>query len=80
MIAGQIFKQKYAPSYKFPLRITMILLAVAQVGFLLIRGSYMLLNRKRRRETAGWTEEQFAEEERNEDRRGDHKKTYIYGY
>jgi hypothetical protein len=58
----------------------MILVAVAIFGFILIRISYMLLNRKRENMTAGWTEEEFEEEARSEVRLGDHKRTFLYGY
>jgi hypothetical protein len=58
----------------------MILVAVAIFGFILIRLSYIQLNRKRTNMTAGWTEEDFEEEARSEVRLGDHKQTFLYGY
>ncbi|KAL4812285.1 major facilitator superfamily domain-containing protein [Aspergillus spinulosporus] len=34
VIAGQLFKSKYAPGYKYPLVVTMVLIAVGMGGFL----------------------------------------------
>jgi len=64
----------------FSLKVTMILMAVAVVGFALIRLAYTLLNGERVRLTAGWTEEELEQEAQSEDRVGDHKKTFLYGY
>ncbi|KAF2673481.1 MFS general substrate transporter [Microthyrium microscopicum] len=80
VISGQIFKAKYAPTYNYPLKVTLISLGAAVVGFLLIRLSYMQVNRKRRTETALWTEQEFAQEMESSERRGDRKRTFVYGY
>jgi hypothetical protein len=64
----------------FPLKATTILIAVAVSGFILVRSSYMLLNRKRKRVTADWTEEQFEDEANSEERKHDYKMTFLYGY
>ncbi|AEO64589.1 uncharacterized protein THITE_2110885 [Thermothielavioides terrestris NRRL 8126] len=80
VIAGQLFKSKYAPSYSYPLTVTMILIAVGMVGFVFIRVMYMLENRRRRKILATWTEENFIEEMSSTERRGDQRYTFIYGY
>ena len=80
VIAGQLFKSKYKPSYNYPLTVTMILIAVGMVGFLGIRVAYMLENRKRRRIIADWDEDRFLLEQNSTERRGDQRYTWIYGY
>lgn len=80
VIAGQLFKSKYAPSYHFPLIVTMILIAVGMLGFCLVRVLYMVENRCRRKEMANWDESRFALEESSVDRRGDQRRTWIYSY
>jgi len=80
VIAGQLFKTRYAPSYKYPLTVTMVLVALGMLGFLFVRGMYMLENRRRRRITATWDEDRYAEEMSSTKRRGDQRLTWIYGY
>ena len=80
VIAGQLFKSKYAPSYAYPLTVTMILTAVGMLGFLFVRGMYMWENKKRKKITATWTEDDFINEQGNVERRGDQRYTWIYGY
>ncbi|EMD01042.1 hypothetical protein BAUCODRAFT_62198, partial [Baudoinia panamericana UAMH 10762] len=80
VIAGQLFKAQYAPSYHYPLMVTMILIAVGALGFLTLRGLYMLENRKRRNIIASWDAQRFAEEETSAERRGDQRYTWIYSY
>lgn len=80
VIAGQLFKSQYAPSYAYPLTVTMILIAVGMIGFIFIRGMYMLENRKRRKILESWTEENFIDELNSSERRGDQRYTFIYGY
>jgi hypothetical protein len=80
VIAGQLFKPKYAPSYQYPLVVTIILLVVGMFGFCVLRGLYMLENRRRREETAVWDEARFNEEVFSDERRGDQRYTWIYSY
>ncbi len=80
VIAGQLFKSSYAPSYSYPLTVTMILTAVGMVGFLFVRGIYILENKKRRKIMAGWDEHNFIEEQNSSERRGHQRYTWIYGY
>jgi hypothetical protein len=81
VIAGQLFKAHYAPSYGYPLKITMILIAVGMLGFLGMRGAYMYENRWRAKQIAGWDEEQRRAEDRGENgRRGDQRWTFTFTY
>ncbi|CEO58390.1 hypothetical protein PMG11_03119 [Penicillium brasilianum] len=80
VIAGQLFKHSYAPSYHYPLTITMILVGVGILGFCGVRGLYMLENRRRRKEIAGWDEARFAMEASSTERRGDQRHMWIYSY
>ncbi|KAL4966461.1 major facilitator superfamily domain-containing protein [Aspergillus stella-maris] len=80
VIAGQLFKDEYAPSYKYPLIVTMILIAVGMVGFVAMRGVYMWENRRRRRIILQWTPEEYQVEQERTDRRGDKKVTWVYAY
>jgi len=80
VIAGQLFKSKYRPSYAFPLTVTMIMSAVGILGFIFIRFMYMLENKKRKKITATWDDDRFFEEQNSTTRRGDQRKTWIYGY
>jgi hypothetical protein len=40
----------------------------------------MMENRRRLKITENWTEQEFLNENLSDERRGDHKYTYIYGY
>ncbi|KAK0654793.1 major facilitator superfamily domain-containing protein [Cercophora newfieldiana] len=80
VIAGQLFKTKYRPSYRFPLIVTIIMSVVGMAGFVFIRLMYMYENRKRRREISTWDEDRFEEEQNSTERRGDQRTTWIYGY
>jgi hypothetical protein len=80
VIAGQLFKSQYAPSYRFPLTVTMALIAVGITGFLIIRLMYMLENSRRRKIIATWDDDRYIQEQESETRRGDQRYTWIYGY
>jgi hypothetical protein len=80
VIAGQIFKSKYKPSYNYPLKVTMILIAVGMVGFLFVRAMYMLENRRRRKIRETWMQQDFIDEQNSTERRGDQRYTWVYGY
>ncbi|KAL4926707.1 major facilitator superfamily domain-containing protein [Aspergillus undulatus] len=80
VIAGQLLKEHYAPSYKYPLVVTMILIAVGMVGFVGMRGLYMLENRRRRRVILSWDQGEYVAEQERADRRGDQKVTWVYAY
>lgn len=81
VIAGQLFKAEYAPSYGFPLKVTMILVIVGMLGFLSMRGIYMYTNSWRAKKTADWDELQMNTEGCGESgRRGDQRWTFVYSY
>ncbi|KAF6793454.1 allantoate transport protein [Colletotrichum sojae] len=79
VIAGQIFKSRYAPRYEVPLIITMIIMACGIFGLVFLKYMYRLENKKRAREIATWDEAQFAAEAVSEERRGDQRLTFMYG-
>ncbi|KAL2847202.1 major facilitator superfamily domain-containing protein [Aspergillus pseudoustus] len=80
VIAGQLFKSRYAPSYRYPLIVTMILIAVGMGGFCAMRALYMWENRRRRKIILSWDEQEYAEEQNRTDKRGDQKVTWVYAY
>jgi predicted MFS family arabinose efflux permease len=81
VIAGQLFKPQYAPSYGYPLKVTMILVSVGMLGFLGMRATYMYENYWRAKQIAGWDEEQRRAEDVGENgRRGDQRWTFMYTY
>jgi hypothetical protein len=73
------FKAKYAPTYKFPLTVSMIIIAVGMVGFFCMRMVYMWTNKKRVEITSRWTEEEWKAELASTERIGDQKLTFVYG-
>jgi hypothetical protein len=77
VISGQVFKRKYAPTFKIPLAIAMGITVTAIVLFSTVRVLYMLENAKRRKLVASWTEEEIAAEKANPARMGDSKRTFI---
>ncbi|CAI6334217.1 unnamed protein product [Periconia digitata] len=79
VIAGQIFKDKYAPRYEVPLIITICIMVVGACGLIFLRFMYQRENKKRAEEIATWDEQRFAEESASEVRRGDQRKTFMYG-
>ncbi|GAA6010010.1 hypothetical protein JCM10207_007517 [Rhodosporidiobolus poonsookiae] len=79
VIAGQLFKKKYAPSYAYPVKVTMILMAVGIVIFMSMRTYYVFLNKKRRAKVATMRPDEIEAERLNPDRRGDQKITFYYG-
>jgi hypothetical protein len=81
VIAGQLFKAQYAPSYGYPLKVTIILMAVGMVGFGAIRAVYMWENKRRMDRIENWDESQIRAEQRGENgRRDDQRWTFIYSY
>jgi hypothetical protein len=65
---------------RIPLLITMLLIVTGAVGFVSIRGLLMLENRRRARKISGWTKEEYEAENESDQRRGDMKLTFRYGY
>ncbi|KAI5477464.1 MFS general substrate transporter [Pseudohyphozyma bogoriensis] len=79
VIAGQLFKAQYAPSYKYPLTVTMILIVVGIVILLSMRLVLMRLNSQRRKKLATMSPAEIEAERLSNERRGDRKTTFIYG-
>jgi hypothetical protein len=48
-------------------------------GLVFLRFMYQFENKKRAREIADWDEAQFAAEASSEERRGDQRRTFMYG-
>jgi hypothetical protein len=59
---------------------TMILIAIGACGFMVMRFLLVWENRRRSRITQTWTAEDFERENLNEQRRGDAKLSFKYGY
>ena len=64
----------------YPLKVTLILIAATIVVLIGTRLAYMMENRRRLKITENWTVQEFLNENLSDERRGDHKYTYIYGY
>ncbi|MBE3048652.1 hypothetical protein IMZ48_40365 [Candidatus Bathyarchaeota archaeon] len=54
-------------------------MAFGALGMVFVRTMYMFENRKRARETAAWDVDQLAQEATSQERRGDQRRTFIYG-
>ncbi|GIZ48523.1 hypothetical protein CKM354_001157700 [Cercospora kikuchii] len=79
VIAGQLFKSRYRPRYELPLIVTMIIMACGICGLVFLKLMYIRENRQRARTTATWDESDYAAEATSEERRGDQKRTFMYG-
>jgi hypothetical protein len=62
-----------------PLIITIAIMVAGALGLVFIRFMYQLENKKRGREIENWDEAQFAAEAASEERRGDQRRTFMYG-
>lgn len=58
----------------------MAIMAFGACGLMFIRFMYKLENKKRAREIESWTEQDFANEAASEIRRGDQRRTFMYGF
>ncbi|KAI6889627.1 hypothetical protein KC359_g291 [Hortaea werneckii] len=79
VIAGQIFKSRYAPRYEIPLIVTMCLMAFGMCGLMFVKTMYIRENKRRARVIETWDEQHFAAEAVSTERRGDQKRTFMYG-
>ncbi|KAK3667341.1 hypothetical protein LTR22_001857 [Elasticomyces elasticus] len=79
VIAGQLFKSKYRPRYETPLIITMAIMVFGICGLGFLKFMYLRENKKRARDIANWDEADFASEAASTERRGDQKRTFMYG-
>lgn len=62
-----------------PLIVTMALMVFGIFGLGFLKFMYLRENKKRAREIANWDEADFANEAASEERRGDQKRTFMYG-
>jgi hypothetical protein len=58
----------------------MILIAIGALGFMAMRVVLMWENQRRARILETWTAEDFEREKESEERRGDSKLSFKYGY
>jgi cbb3-type cytochrome oxidase subunit 3 len=62
-----------------PLIITMAIMVFGICGLGFLKFMYLRENKKRAREIANWDEADFASEAASTKRRGDQKRTFMYG-
>lgn len=79
IIGSQLFLAKYGPTYHFPLVITLILVAIAFVGYTAYRFALQAANRYKAKKVAQMTPEDIEEEKTNDVRWADRKYTFVYG-
>ena len=56
------------------------IMAFGALGLIFIRVMYMWENKRRSAEIASWDEDRFIDEANSLERRGDQRKTFMYGY
>lgn len=78
MEAGQIKMLKIVID-ETPLIVTMALMIFGICGLGFLKFMYLRENKKRAREIATWDEADFASEAASKERRGDQKRTFMYG-
>jgi hypothetical protein len=79
VIGSELFLAKYGPAYIFPLKITLIMIAISFVGFTCNKYALMYANKRKAKKIAGMTAEEIAEELTDENRYADKKRTFVYG-
>jgi hypothetical protein len=57
----------------------MAIMVVGICGLAFLKLMYLRENKKRAREVANWAEGDFSAEAASEERRGDQKRTFMYG-
>ena len=62
-----------------PLIVTMALMVFGICGLGFLKFMYLRENKKRAREISNWDEADFASEAASKERRGDQKRTFMYG-
>lgn len=62
-----------------PLIVTMAIMVFGICGLGFLKFMYLRENRKKGREVANWDEADFASEAASKERRGDQKRTFMYG-
>ncbi|RFU30412.1 hypothetical protein B7463_g5923, partial [Scytalidium lignicola] len=79
IIGSELFLAKYGPTYHLPLIITLILVAVAFVGYIAYRFALQAANRYKAKKVAQMTPEEIEQENTNDVRWADRKYTFVYG-
>lgn len=81
IIGSEIFLPQYGPDYRWPLRVTLGLVAVSFVGYSICVLAFVFVNRWKRKMLRGMTIEELEEEDSIGDgeRYADKKLTFIYG-
>ena len=79
IIGSQLFQSRYGPSYLYPLRVSIGLLAIGWAGFFGTSVALRLINRSRAKKIASMTTAEVEEENRSKIRAGDKKWTFVYG-
>ncbi len=79
VIGAEIFLSKYGPTYVYPLKITLAMVAVAFVGFAGNAAVLMFVNKYKARKVAAMQSEEIEEEIRSDKRYADKKWTFVYG-
>ena len=62
-----------------PLIVTMIIMACGICGLVVLKYLYKLENRRRQMQLATWDEARYAAELTSTKRRGDQRRTFMYG-
>ncbi|KAH8882022.1 MFS general substrate transporter [Thozetella sp. PMI_491] len=79
VIGSQLYRSEYAPAYNLPFYITFAFVGTALIGYLSYRFTLQAVNKRRLAKLTAATEEDIAEERRNNTRYADKKWTFIYG-
>jgi hypothetical protein len=79
VIGSQLFRPSYAPRYLPAFYASLGIIIVAWIGYASYRLTLKVVNRRRAKILAGWTEEQIEMEKTDDVRYADKKYTFVYG-
>jgi hypothetical protein len=79
IIGSELFLSKYGPDYRYPLQLTLALIAVAFVGYVAYGITLRLVNKWKAKKVAAMTPQEIEDENVNDIRHADRKYTFIYG-
>ncbi|OQV10578.1 hypothetical protein CLAIMM_14555 [Cladophialophora immunda] len=79
IIGSELFLSKYGPTYRWPLKVTVALVAASWVGFALYHFELRYANHYRAKCLARMTPEEIEDERTNDKRYADKKRTFVYG-
>ena len=79
VIGSQLFRPSYAPRYLPAFYASLGIIIVAWIGYASYRFTLKVVNRRRAKILAGWTEEQIEMEKTDDVRYADKKYTFVYG-